>query len=116
MDLPEGMVAVVRGMQDAALCVTVLEGNRQYTLMPNAGEILFIISNRSSYHVYNLSHDGTDGRCGSGYEMVVVAFVRHGFSWLPCVRSMNLRYCENQCCILYFTSTHPKTGTQQSQS
>lgn len=47
MELHEGMVAVVRGIQDSALCVTVLDGARQYTLMPNAGElyteVLFII-------------------------------------------------------------------------
>nr|XP_049699822.1 uncharacterized protein LOC110369613 isoform X2 [Helicoverpa armigera] len=31
----EGMVAVVRGLRDAGLAVTVMDGSRQYTLVPN---------------------------------------------------------------------------------
>ncbi|KAL0859317.1 hypothetical protein ABMA27_011119 [Loxostege sticticalis] len=36
MEGGEGMVAVVRGLRDSGLAVTLLDGTRQYTLVPNA--------------------------------------------------------------------------------
>ncbi|XP_028160382.1 uncharacterized protein LOC114352841 [Ostrinia furnacalis] len=38
MEGGEGMVAVVRGLRDSGLAVTLLDGSRQYTLMPNAAK------------------------------------------------------------------------------
>ncbi|CAK1549060.1 unnamed protein product [Leptosia nina] len=36
MERGEGMVAVVRGLKDSGLAVTLLDGTRQYTLQPNS--------------------------------------------------------------------------------
>lgn len=37
------MVAVVRGLRDAGLAVTLMDAGRQYTLVPDMGMISFLI-------------------------------------------------------------------------
>ncbi|KOB78728.1 Uncharacterized protein OBRU01_01809 [Operophtera brumata] len=43
MELADGMVAVVRGLPEAGLCVTLLDGTRQYTLIPNADGMVAVV-------------------------------------------------------------------------
>lgn len=37
------MVAVVRGLKDSGLAVTVVDGERRYTLIPNRGKNCYLM-------------------------------------------------------------------------
>lgn len=51
----EGMVAVVRGLRDAGLAVTLMDAGRQYTLVPDMGMISFSIK-KFNFFKYFLTH------------------------------------------------------------
>ncbi|KAJ0170132.1 hypothetical protein K1T71_014060 [Dendrolimus kikuchii] len=72
MEGGDGMVAVVRGIRDAGLAVTLLDGTRQYTLLPNP-----VAQQKPQTQVHITHVDGPSQKCTASNtacsERIVVA-------------------------------------------
>ncbi|KAL4712176.1 hypothetical protein ACJJTC_011037 [Scirpophaga incertulas] len=70
MEGGEGMVAVVRGMRDSALTVTLLDGSTQYTLVPNT---VIAPPEHNVFMSHNVASQQTDASekitCDSGAQV-----------------------------------------------
>ncbi|XP_045508396.1 uncharacterized protein LOC123704145 [Colias croceus] len=75
MECGEGMIAVVRGLKDSALAVTLLDGGKHYTLQPDVPPPTYVNNASGSQCAADVVRresgvQATDGRYASTYKMM----------------------------------------------